>query len=190
MSDRTNIQLLRTDYTDVLQSACEAFLGAADAGRDAIAEWPKDVERLDRALVRMTTMMLRATRLIIPAPDAMEYFGLPRSVTASGAMPEPAVRVQDPARETWDFRPWLSEKLSHLRDNLYALLETTETLRELSQSDARNTASDADDGSVLENVLERSRYEIRATRAYAVEVLNAINEMGLTVVDWRVGESE
>jgi len=39
---------------------------------------------------------------------------------------------------------------------------------------------------VRQRLLERASYELRATRNYARDILNAMDTMGLTVIDWRL----
>ncbi|MDQ2732112.1 MAG: hypothetical protein M3Y56_10665, partial [Armatimonadota bacterium] len=137
MDENRDLQLMRRDYTEVLRKSCESILDAAEAAEKALSGWPDSAEEqpaVDRAIVRIMLAVHRAEGLILPAPDAMEYFGLPRSATAHAFDPDPTVRVQDPARETWDFRPWLSEKLTRIREHLHALMEVVETaLEETSQ---------------------------------------------------------
>lgn len=205
--------LLRRDFTPALQQACERFLDAA-AAAERILIAPDFTAGggalLDRRLVQMTVAEHQLSRLVLPIRDAMEYFGLPRSITARAMDPEPTVRVQDPARESWDFRPWLSEKTSYLRDNLYALLETIETLVEIDQTDTTRQSAQTDGLSLdvdsapgertpseektdeesredlSERLQERALYELRASASYARDILRAIESMGLSIVDWRI----
>lgn len=193
-NDQTELELLRTDYSHLLREACQTFVDAATDVEDALAgglNAPGACARGDRGLVRMALAAHQAARLIIPSPDAMEYFGLPRSVTSSGLLPEPTIRVQDPGRETWDFRPWLSEKLSHLRENYYALLESVELAIGPSNQETAGDSGSRDPDElppevVRQRLLERASYELRATRNYARDILNAMDTMGLTVIDWRL----
>ncbi|MCA1597269.1 MAG: hypothetical protein LC772_12720 [Chloroflexi bacterium] len=140
--DSTELGLVRRDFTPMLKQACERFIEAAAGAEAALSSKSPDASGsplLDRRLVQMTVAEHQISRLVLPVRDALEYFGLPRSITARALDPEPTVRVQDPAREAWDFRPWLSEKVSYIRDNLHALLETVETLTEMGSADGTAT---------------------------------------------------
>lgn len=206
---------MRRDYTEVLRKSCDSILTAVGMAENALSRWPdspQDQPAVDRSLVKMMLALHRAEGLILPPPDAMEYFGLPRSATASAFDPDPTIRVQDPARETWDFRPWLSEKLTRVREHLHALMEVVETaLDEVNGMDgwscapvgagpaadqAVSTYSEEDRPSLAnteppeeplaERLQERALYELRAARTYTRTILSAIDTMGLTVIDWRL----
>ena len=212
MAENVDLELLRKDYTRFLREACQLFVGAASRLEKSVAEprTPGFRAEWDRCLVQMILAENRATRLILPSPDAMEYFGLPRSATSSAFAPDPTIRIQDPHRETWDFRPWLSEKLTHLRENLHSLLEALET--DLDETDSGDEpmlrdppfttvpglheqgAGEADPGQggsptseLAERLQEQAIYSLRASRSYALEILGAIDNLGLTVIDWRLG---
>jgi hypothetical protein len=186
VAENVDLELLRKDYTRFLREACQLFVGAASRLEKSVddpwmpglrAEW-------DRCLVQMIVAENRATRLILPSPDAMEYFGLPRSATSHAFAPDPTIRIQDPHRETWDFRPWLSEKLTHLREHLQGLLEALET--DLDETDAGAPGS-PNTSELGERLREQAAYSLRASRGYALEILGAIDNLGLTVIDWRLG---
>ena len=186
MDEPVNLGLLRRDYTSTLRTTCEAFVSAANGAEQALARWPLELGEvqapLDRRLVQMVVASQRAVRLILPPPSAAEYFGLPRSATAHAHDPDPSVRVQDPGREAWDFRPWLSEKLTHLQEHLAALLDTVEYVL----NDPAYQESQDDEKTRAERVQDHASYALRASRSYAEGILSAIETMGLSVIDWRI----
>ena len=203
MEDRTELKLTRKDYTHVLRDSCEMIASAANSALQVLSAWPEkplDGASLDRSLVKMALAERQASRLIIPSPDALEYFGLPRSATARAFDPDPTIRVDDPAREAWDFRPWLSEKLTHLSEFVFSVLQTTELIRQepdpagpdfLAANSGHGPlqSSSASEESPTLRLKDQAMYETRAAREYALGILSAIDSMGLSVIDWRLDAS-
>lgn len=68
---------------------------------------------IDRHILRILSNSIATLEIFVPSKEGAEYYGLPRKVCSQTPIPDLNIRhIERDA--TWDFQPWLCEKLTDM----------------------------------------------------------------------------